>query len=552
MVGLFQPLTDVDKGKGVDDPVGDLGAGKAVEMVAPVTALFDQAVRTQHGKVLRYARGGQIKRGGEAAHVLFLEAQFLDQAEPIGMREQPEHIGKFARYNQPTWHESPCHLQRYADVKLCIFLIEVNLSWQRVRNVRLRIWAGDSLPNLWCQGRRRTHQGQEREHMNFELDHEHAMLKDLVAKFVRDQLMPYEATVIARENLGQGTYLNAEEAAKVDVVSRELGLWGLDAPEEVGGMNLPMVAMVGVSEELGKTVVPYFLPPDSPNLRMLMVAADERQREAYLEPYVRGETISAIGISEPGAGTDPQGMITTAVQDGDDWIINGRKIWITKGAEADFTILMAVTDKNPNGRNGMSAFLVDRDTPGFNVLRKIPMIDGTATYEIALDDCRVPGWKLLGKRGQGFAPMQVRLGTRRIEMASWSIGMAQRAMDMMIEYAPQRTTFGKPLSARQTVQNWIADAATKIHAMRLMTYDCAWKIDEGRDTRSEISMIKSFCTESAYEIVDHAMQMFGGMGMTRELPLYLMSNKLRTMRIYDGPSEIHNWVVARGLLGTYE
>jgi acyl-CoA dehydrogenase len=180
------------------------------------------------------------------------------------------------------------------------------------------------------------------------------------------------------------------------------------------------------------------------------------------------------------------------------------------------------------------------------------MIDGTATYEIALDDCRVPGWKLLGTRGQGFAPMQVRLGTRRIEMASWSIGMAQRALDMMIDYAPQRTTVGKPLSARQTVQNWIADAATKIHAMRLMTYDCAWKIDEGRDTRSEISMIKSFCTESAYEIVDHAMQLYGGMGMTRELPLYLMSNKLRTMRIYDGPSEIHNWVVARALLGTYE
>ncbi|MBA4045050.1 MAG: acyl-CoA dehydrogenase, partial [Erythrobacter sp.] len=205
--------------------------------------------------------------------------------------------------------------------------------------------------------------------MNFELDHEHVMLKDLVRKFVNDQLMPREATVMARETAGQGTYLTPEETAEVDAVSRELGLWGLDAPEEVGGMNLPMVAMVGVSEELGRTVVPYFLPPDSPNLRMLMVAADERQREAYLEPYVRGETISAIGISEPGAGADPQRMTTTAVQDGDDWIINGRKIWITKGDQAHFTILMAVTDKNPNGRNGMSAFLVDRDTPGFNVLR---------------------------------------------------------------------------------------------------------------------------------------------------------------------------------------
>jgi acyl-CoA dehydrogenase len=311
-----------------------------------------------------------------------------------------------------------------------------------------------------------------------------------------------------------------------------------------------MVAMVGVGEELGRTVTPYTIPPDSPNLRMMMAAADAKQREHYLAPYVRGETISAIGISEPGAGADPQLMKTTAIQDGDDWIINGRKIWITKADEAHFTILMAVTDKNAEGRNGMSAFLVDRDTPGFNVLRKIPMIDGTATYEIALDDCRVPGWKLLGKRGQGFLPMQVRLGTRRIEMASWSIGMAQRALDMMVEYAPQRVTFGKPLSSRQTVQNWVSDAATRIHAMRLMTYDCAWKMDAGRDTRQEISMIKSYCTETAYDIVDHAMQMFGGMGMTREMPLYLLSNKLRTMRIYDGPTEIHNWVVARDLLGT--
>jgi alkylation response protein AidB-like acyl-CoA dehydrogenase len=388
--------------------------------------------------------------------------------------------------------------------------------------------------------------------MNFELAEEHRMLKDLVRKFVDSQLVPLEAEVLARDTAGKGSYLTKDEQAKVDAVSKDLGLWGLDAPEEVGGMNLPMVAMVGVGEELGRTATPYTLPPDSPNLRMMMAAADEKQREHYLAPYVRGETISAIGISEPGAGADPQLMKTTAVQDGDDWIINGRKIWITKADEADFTILMAVTDKNANGRNGMSAFLVDRDTPGFNVLRKIPMIDGTATYEIALDDCRVPGWKLLGTRGQGFLPMQVRLGTRRIEMASWSIGMAQRALDMMVEYAPQRVTFGKPLSSRQTVQNWIADAATRIHAMRLMTYDCAWKIDEGRDTRQEISMIKSYCTEAAYDIVDHAMQMFGGMGMTREMPLYLLSNKLRTMRIYDGPSEIHNWVVARDLLGTRE
>jgi len=329
-----------------------------------------------------------------------------------------------------------------------------------------------------------------------------------------------------------------------------MGLWGLDAPVEIGGSDLPAVAMVGVNEELGRTVTPYTLRPDSPNLRMLMATVNDRQRTAYLEPYVRGETVSAIGISEPGAGSDPAGMLTTAVRDGDDWVINGRKIWISRADHADFTILMAVTDKEKRARGGITAFLVDKGTPGFNVLRRIPMIGGGATYEIALEDCRIEGWKLLGVEGQGFAPMQLRLGTRRIEMAAWSIGIAQRALDMMIEYAPQRMTFGQRLSDRQAIQWWVADAATRIHAARLMTYDCAWKLDTGRDVRQEISMIKAYATEMAWDVVDHAMQTFGAMGMTKELPLQLMASTIRTMRIYDGPTEVHKWVVARNLLGS--
>ncbi len=385
--------------------------------------------------------------------------------------------------------------------------------------------------------------------MNFELAEEHRMLKDLVRRFVADELMPLEAGVLAREAAGQSPAPSTEERKRIDAVSRELGLWGLDAPEDIGGSDLPAVAMVGVNEEMAMTVTPYTLPPDSPNLRMMMATVNERQREAYLAPYVRGETVSAIGISEPGAGADPSGMITRAERDGDDWVINGRKIWISRAEDADFTILMAVTDREKGSRGGISAFLVDRDTPGFNVLRRIPMIGGAATYEIALEDCRVPGWKLLGTEGNGFAPMQLRLGTRRIEMAAWSIGMAQRALNMMIEFAPQRVTFGKPLSDRQAIQWWITDAATRIHAARLMTYDCAWKLDQGRDVRLEISMIKAYATEMAYEVVDHAMQCFGAMGMTKELPLHLMASRLRTMRIYDGPTEVHKWVVARNLLG---
>jgi len=385
--------------------------------------------------------------------------------------------------------------------------------------------------------------------MELALAEEHQMLKGLVARFVRDELIPLEGKVLEREAAGQAAGLTAEERRRLDTVSKELGLWGLDAPEEMGGHDLPNVAMIGVWEEIGKTCTPYTIPPDSPNLRMLAKTANEEQRALYLDPYARGETISAIGISEPGAGADPAGMITRAVRDGDDWVINGRKIWISRAAEADFTIVMAVTDKEKGARGGISAFLVDKGTKGFNVLRRIPMLGGAATYEIALEDCRIPASKLLGTEGQGFAPMQLRLSTRRTQMAAWSIGIAQRALDMMIEYAPQRKTFGQALADRQSIQWWIADAAAQIHALRLMTYHCAWKIDQGGDVRTEISMIKIAGTELAWDVVDKAMQLYGAMGMTKELPLHLFAAQARVMRIYDGPSEVHRMVIARNLLG---
>ncbi|HEV2364850.1 MAG TPA: acyl-CoA dehydrogenase family protein [Caulobacteraceae bacterium] len=386
--------------------------------------------------------------------------------------------------------------------------------------------------------------------MDFELAEEHRMLAELVGRFVDDELLPLEAKVLAREAAGGGLGLDEADRKRIDEVSKRLGLWGLDAPEDVGGADLPHVALIGVNEHMGRTVTPYTLPPDSPNLRMLMATVNERQREAYLAPYVRGEMSSAIGISEPGAGGDPAGMTTRAVRDGDDWVINGRKIWISRAKEADFTILMAVTDREKGARGGISAFLIDKGTSGFNVVRPIPMVGGVTTYEVLLEDCRVERWKLLGVEGQGFAPMQVRLGTRRVQMAAWSIGMAQRALSMICDWAPQRVTFGQPLSQRGVVQGWVADAATRIHAARLMTYDCAWKLDQGREARLEISMIKAFATEMAWQVVDHAMQAHGAMGMTKELPLQLMAAKLRTMRIYDGPTEIHDWVVARNLLGS--
>jgi len=385
--------------------------------------------------------------------------------------------------------------------------------------------------------------------LDFEIPQEHRMIKDLVARFVRDELIPLEPALMKREAAGEGISLTAAERDKVDRRSQELGLWGLDAPEDIGGHDLPVSAMVGVNEEMGRTIVHYYLPPDTPNLLMLRRTATPEQKRKYLEPYVRGEMSSAIIISEPGAGGDPSGMTTRAVRDGGDWVINGRKIWISNMERADFGIVMARTEGTGGERGGISAFIVDKGTPGFEVARMIPMLGGVFTAEVTFDDCRIPADQLLGIEGQGFTPMQERLGSRRVQMAAWCVGRAQRALDMMVEYAPQRKTFGAYLSDRQAIQWWIADAATRIHAARLMTYEAAWRLDRGMDARTQLSIIKAYATEMAWEVIDHAMQTFGAMGMTKELPLQQMANESRLMRIYEGPTEVHKWVVARNTLG---
>jgi acyl-CoA dehydrogenase len=381
----------------------------------------------------------------------------------------------------------------------------------------------------------------------FEIPEEHRMLQDLVAKFVDNELMPLESAVLKRETQGQNVYLTETEEAPLLAKCKDLGLWGLDVPEEFGGANLPTVALIGVYEEQARTPVPFTFPPDSPNLHMLMAVASDAQRKAYLEPYARGTAKSCIAISEPGAGADPAGMTTRAVQDGDDWVINGRKIWVSRVPYADFLIVMARTGEGKR-HEGISAFIVEKGTKGFIIEREIPMIGGQRTYELVFEDCRIPGSQLLGKLGQGFAPMQLRLTVRRIQMGAWCVGITRRALDMMMDHAKQRSTFGVKLADRQAVQWWIADAALKLHACRLMVLDAAAKQDAGQDVRTEASMVKLFGTEMAQEVLDHAMQTFGAMGVAKELPLQLMMQKVRTMRVYEGPSEVHRMVIARRLL----
>ncbi len=202
---------------------------------------------------------------------------------------------------------------------------------------------------------------------------------------------------------------------------------------------------------------------------MLIATVNGDQRERYLLPYARGETVSAIAISEPGAGSDPSGMTTRAERDGDGWRINGRKIWISRAPEADFTIAMARTDPGAEGREGITAFLIDRGTPGFEVGTAHPMLGGYRTYEVVFDNCFVSDAQVLGRVGGGFGPMQLRLTVRRLEMGAWSVAMAQRALDMMVQHAKSRRTFGTLLADRQAIQWWIADAATQIHATEMAT-----------------------------------------------------------------------------------
>jgi acyl-CoA dehydrogenase len=218
---------------------------------------------------------------------------------------------------------------------------------------------------------------------------------------------------------------------------------------------------------------------------------------------------------------------------------------------SDFMILMAVTDPAKGARGGITAFIVDKDTPGFITEREIPMLGGTRTYELLIDNLRLKDAQVLGEVGQGFAPMQKRLTVRRLEMGAACVGIASRALKMMCEYTQQRVTFGEKLSDRQAIQWWIADAATKIHATRLMVMDAGLQQDRGEDVRTVASMIKVFGTEMATEVLDNAMQSFGAMGMTRELPFAIMTQRLRLMRIYEGPTEVHRMVIARRTLKAY-
>lgn len=388
--------------------------------------------------------------------------------------------------------------------------------------------------------------------MDFTLPEELRMLRDTVARFVREELLPLERDVIKREaerGLTDAPLIDPEVEKELGRKAKAIGLYGIDVPEEYGGQNLGMLAKAVVIEELKTSIVPFVLPPDSPNLWMLRETCKGDQIQKYLLPYASGEKKSAIAISEPGAGSDPAGMKTRAEYKNGKWVLNGQKIWISHARHADFMIVMAVTDPAKGSRGGMTAFLVDKGTKGLSIPSVFNTMGEHAPYAVFLDNVELSDDQVLGEIGNGFGPMQNRLGVRRMEIACRALGYARRCMDLMLTQANQRKTFGALLAERQQVQWWLADSWQEMEMVRWITWRLAWKMDQGdSDWRREASMVKLQGSEMIARVSDRAIQLLGGMGVSKDMPLEYIARAVRVLRIFEGPSEVHRWVIARDLL----
>ena len=380
--------------------------------------------------------------------------------------------------------------------------------------------------------------------MDFELPEELRLLQQTVRNFVDRELIPIEMTSMDGAKMRPAVRATLEEKAK------KLGLWHLDVPTEFGGAGLNLLAMTVVWQEIARTVA---MPPRGPSVfgpdvRPVLFTLDAAQKEKYLFPVLRGESKTAFAQSEPDAGSDPGAMRTTAVRDGDHYLINGYKRWITGAADADFFQLVAATDRSKGSRGGLSMFLVDADTPGVTIVRKTPTMMGDEPCEIAFDDVRVPAENRIGEEGEGMRAAQSWITAGRLYQACRGLGVAKRCIDLMVSYAKQRVTFGAPLAERQAVQFMIADSYTEHHMVQLLVYQLAARTDAGVAARHESYMVKIAGTELGFRVADRCLQIHGGMGLATEMPISKMWRDARSFMITEGPVEVMRMVLARDIL----
>jgi acyl-CoA dehydrogenase len=381
--------------------------------------------------------------------------------------------------------------------------------------------------------------------MDFGLDEERRAIIATVRDFVRRELVPHEDLVESLDEVPD------ELASEIRGKAIAAGLYAANFPTELGGGGLDALSLTLVERELGWTS--YALQALVARPSNILQACRGEQVESYLLPTVRGERHDCLAMTEPGAGSDVRAMTTTARREGDGWIINGSKHFISHADTADFVVLFAVTGTEATSRgerNAISAFLVDHDSPGLSIRRGAASVShrGYHHCELSFVDCRVPALALLGEEGRGFDLLTEWLGASRLSVAAFSVGRARRVLELSTAWAATREQFGQPVGKFQGVAFPLADMATELEAAELLTLRAAWRLSQGRMTDSDAAMAKLYASEMLGRITDQAVQIYGGMGLMSDLPIERFWRDARVERIWDGTSEVQRHIISRSML----
>lgn len=384
--------------------------------------------------------------------------------------------------------------------------------------------------------------------MDLELSDEQKLIVAQVRRFVREEIAPLEAKLDP-----DASELPAEDFARLSAKVKAMGFWGLDIPAEYGGPGIDLVTRTLMAVEMAQHRAGLYAPCygtfGGAGLAQLYEASEE-QKQRYLYPTLRGEKRGFFGLTEPSGGSDPARAIQTrAVRDGEDWVLNGSKVFISGADRAQYGLVFARTDAG-KGRDGVTCFIVDTDMPGFHVRRVVHTLRSTHyATELQFEDVRVPQRNVLGEVNRGFAIANDRLSRQRIPYAAACIGIAVKAQEMAIDYAKLRDTFGAKLATRQAIQWMIVDNEIDIRTSLGLTLAAAHKAERGEPFRTEAAMAKLVASEAGGRVVDRAMQIHGGYGMTKDLPLERWYREMRIRRVGEGPSEVQRLIIARDLLG---
>jgi acyl-CoA dehydrogenase len=358
-------------------------------------------------------------------------------------------------------------------------------------------------------------------------------------RFVERELLPFERRPMSEE-----------ERRAIQDRARAAGFWLLDVPEALGGQGLGLGGMAVFWHEISRTTA---VPARDhslfgPTLGPILLSLRREQKERYLDPVLAGTKTACFAQTEPDAGADPASMRTRAVRDGENYVLNGVKRFITHAEKADFAQVIAVTDPRKGARGGISCFLVDMTTPGVRIAARHQTMMGDAPCEIVFEDAAVPAANRVGAEGEGFAIAQRWLSEGRIRHGARACGVAERCLEMTLAYAGQRKTFGEPLAERQGVQWILADCFTELYATKLMVRDAAAKLDRGEDARAATFMVKIYGDEMGFRVADRCLQLHGGIGLTTELPIEKFWRDQRSFMITEGPTEVLRTALAKLLL----